>query len=199
MNVALFKEDQLPCIDRREIFRYAGTNTPTDIENGLLDECLGELVPALVYRVVWDTYPVSINGELLNLGFTATKSVDLKKNLRDCKKTVLFAATVGFAPDRLSQKYSRISPVRALLAESIGNERIEALCDYFCSQFDCARTRFSPGYGDFSLSHQSEIIAVLDCTRKIGLTINKSLLLSPAKSVTALFGIYEDINMITRG
>ena len=49
--------------------------------------------------------------------------------------------------------------------------------------------RFSPGYGDLPLSLQRDIFRVLDCPRKIGLTLNESLLMSPSKSVTAIVGL----------
>ena len=51
------------------------------------------------------------------------------------------------------------------------------------------KPRFSPGYGDLPLEMQRDIFRVLDCSRKIGLTLNESLLMSPSKSVTAIVGI----------
>ena len=96
---------------------------------------------------------------------------------------------MGIAPDRLAQKYSRVSPVKALFLEAVGNERIEALCDVFCGEYANARPRFSPGYGDLPLDLQKDIFAALDCSRKIGLTLNQSLLMSPSKSVTAIMGL----------
>ena len=36
---------------------------------------------------------------------------------------------------------------------------------------------------------QREIFAALDCPRKIGLTLNESMLMSPSKSVTAIIGV----------
>lgn len=189
MNVKLYPPDALSFPDRREIFRYAGAKDAGERENSLLTECLAELLPHLSYRVAWAEYPVRITGTHLNLGFTETDSADLSKNLRSSPRIVLFAATVGFAPDRLAMKYSRISPVKALFLESVGNERIEALCDTFCAEFPGARPRFSPGYGDLTLTLQREIITALDCPRKIGLTLNESLLLSPTKSVTAIMGL----------
>ena len=53
------------------------------------------------------------------------------------------------------------------------------------------RPRFSAGYGDLSLSVQKDIFSVLDCARKIGLTLNDSLIMSPSKSVTAVVGISD--------
>lgn len=53
------------------------------------------------------------------------------------------------------------------------------------------RPRFSPGYGDLPLALQRDIFHALDCARKIGLTLNDSLMMSPAKSVTAIIGITD--------
>jgi len=39
------------------------------------------------------------------------------------------------------------------------------------------------------LETQRDIFALLDCPRKIGLTLTDSLLMSPVKSVTAVMGI----------
>lgn len=54
------------------------------------------------------------------------------------------------------------------------------------------KPRFSAGYGDLPLEVQKDIFRVLDCPRKIGLTLNDSLLMSPTKSVTAIVGIEDE-------
>ena len=113
--------------------------------------------------------------------------------LADCIN-ILFAATVGVEIDRLIGKYGRLSPTKALLFQAIGAERIEALCDAFCADIKKEyntglEPRFSPGYGDLPLSAQKNIFAVLDPERRIGLTLNSSLLMSPSKSVTAFVGL----------
>ena len=108
---------------------------------------------------------------------------------------MIFATTVGIGLDRLIMKYSRLSPSRAVCLQAIGAERIEALCDAFCdelkSDFAVTSPRFSPGYGDFSINFQTEIFKALDCPRKIGLSLNSALLMSPSKSVTAIVGIKQ--------
>ena len=111
----------------------------------------------------------------------------------------MFAATVGLEMDRLIARYGGVSPARSLLFQALGAERIEALCDAFCARTaeDLARqgrgvtVRFSPGYGDVPLGLQNDIFRALDCPRKIGLTLNESLLMSPSKSVTAVFGVTD--------
>lgn len=186
-----------PPVDRREILRYAGCRQPGPAEMDLLESCLAELGDRLRCQVCWNTFPVSPVVDGLDLGFARTDSQDLTRRLSGCRECVLFAATVGLELDRLIARYGAVSPARGLFFQAIGAERIEALCDAFCAQRAQAlarrgrgvTVRFSPGYGDVPLAMQTDIFRVLDCSRKIGLTLNESLLMSPSKSVTAIFGI----------
>ena len=50
------------------------------------------------------------------------------------------------------------------------------------------RPRFSPGYGDFALDHQKDIFQILECEKRIGLTLTEGNLMMPSKSVTAVIG-----------
>ena len=122
-----------------------------------------------------------------------TVSSSLSKNLSGCKKIILFAATVGIGIDRLIMKYGKIYPVKGLMMQALGAERIEALCDAFVSEMEKTgqkmRPRFSPGYGDLPLEFQKEIFAALAPEKNIGLTLSASCLMSPTKSVTAIIGI----------
>ena len=193
---------QQPPLDRREALRYAGAKELPPEQAPLFEECIAELLPLLSYKVCWRFFPVGgstastpsqANGDELDLGFAKVRSRSLAANLAGCNEMLLFAATVGIAPDRLVSKYGRISPVKALFCQAIGAERIEALCDAFCKEVamntGALRPRFSPGYGDLPLQLQTMIFSVLDCSRKIGLTLTDSLLMTPTKSVTALVGI----------
>ena len=46
--------------------------------------------------------------------------------------------------------------------------------------------RFSPGYGDYPLEKQREVVKILNTEKKLGLSLTDSLLLNPTKSVTGL-------------
>ena len=186
-----------PPVCRREALRYAGCREETPEVAGLLDEVLEQALPALTYQVCWREFPISVNGGVCELGFARVNSAALAKNLAGCGKIVLFGATVGVGMDRLIARYGRTSPAKGVMAQALGAERIEALCDAFCGELAerkgaeglFLRPRFSPGYGDLPLALQTDIVAVLDCPRQIGLTLNSSLLMSPSKSVTAIVGL----------
>ncbi|MBQ3181498.1 MAG: hypothetical protein IJB50_01890 [Clostridia bacterium] len=183
MTVQIKKYNDLP-ICEKEILRYAGCCDATDDVVKLLNSCLDEAKDKLAYSVCYSTLDVKVFDNLCDFGLFSVKSSDLAKSLAGCEKVVLFAATIGIDIDRLIKKYTRISPSRALMFQSIGTEQIEALCDAFCKEMGYAR-RFSPGYGDLSLDVQKNIFDVLNCTKLIGLSLNDSLLISPSKSVTA--------------
>lgn len=182
-----------PDFDRREILRYSGAKESSPEIDTLLEECLSETDDIFTYRVCYGKFPLVINGDEVDLTFIKTVSKDLAKCLKNSDSFILFGATVGIELDRLISKYSRISPSKALMLQAIGTERIESLCDKFCrdieKEFGFTTPRFSPGYGDLPLVIQKEFFAVLEPNRKIGLTLNGSLVMSPSKSVTAIVGI----------
>ena len=184
-----------PKWNERECLRYAGT-APQHIsaeEKELFASCLKEVESRLAYKVCWGRFPVKREENGLDFGFFKTDSKALMKNLEGCEEVVVFAATIGLEIDRLIRRYSSLSPAKALFFQAIGAERIESLCDAFCDDLKGKglqlRPRFSPGYGDLPLDLQKDLFRVLDCPRKIGLTLNESLLMSPSKSVTAIIGI----------
>ncbi|MBR4723888.1 MAG: Vitamin B12 dependent methionine synthase activation subunit [Clostridia bacterium] len=190
--ISVKKYENLP-IDLGEIARYMGCKRQDSQVSELLNSCIKECNGVLSYNVCFDEFPISISGNTLEFPFAKTDSRSISRHLDGFSHTVVFAATVGIELDRLIMKYSRLSPSRALCFQAIGAERIEALCDAFCEDLKLQNTevgtRFSPGYGDFPLSFQTEIFKVLDLPRKIGLSLNSALLMSPTKSVTAIVGV----------
>ena len=131
------------------------------------------------------------------MGFCVTESSVLKQYLCDCEKIILFVATIGHDIDRLILGNSVLAPSKATLLQAFGSERVEALCDAFCSEIKTeqiekgfiTKPRVSAGYGDIPLAMQRDIFAHLDCTRKIGVTLSDSLFMRPEKSVSAIVGI----------
>ena len=182
-----------PALDRREILRYAGARFADEALDRLLDDCLDEALPVLTYKVCSLRAPISIVGSSVVFASLSFTSAALAKNLNGCGEAVLFAATVGLGIDRLIARYKSLSPSKSLMLQAIGAERIESLCDTFCDGLEAEgmklRPRFSPGYGDLDISCQRGIFDLLGCEKRIGVTLNGSMLMSPSKSVTAIVGI----------
>ncbi len=185
-----------PPVCKSEILRYAGCKSPDAEIQKLLDTCIDEALGRLEYKVCYIKTPVSVTNNICDFSFFCATSNKLAKNLNGCNEAVIFGATIGVEIDRLIAKYGHISPVKALIFQALGAERIEALCDVFCADLQTAenvglKPRFSPGYGDLPLSTQTNIFNLLNCSKNIGLTLNNSLIMSPSKSVTAIVGLTE--------
>lgn len=181
-------------VRRDEILRYAGIKQTNEELDSLIDSCLDEILSKLMYKVCFSECAVSRVGDGVCFGNVKSTSKTLKKKLDGCETAIVFAATLGLEIDRLIARYGHVSPSRALIFQAIGAERIEAVCDAFCADIakeKCKNvtSRVSPGYSDIPLSMQKDIFAYLDCPRRLGLTLNESLIMSPSKSVSAIFGV----------
>ncbi len=189
MIITKFYEEPHFC--EKEILRYSGGDGNDKKTAELVYSTIDEVKGKLSYKVCYGVFELPTKDGIFDID-----SKIFKRNTNECHSLLVFAATVGVEIDRLIAKYGRIFPSRALIMQAIGAERIEALCDTFCNDFEKENgvylsSRFSPGYGDLSLSVQQEIFDVLNCQKHIGLTLNGSLLMSPSKSVTAFAGISD--------
>ena len=130
----------------------------------------------------------------VDFGFGKINSAALVKNLRKSARAYRFAVTLGIGVDRLIRKRSVLSPSEGFILDAIGSALAESAADVAERKIHTgkrARPRFSPGYADFSLSHQREILALFDSEKNIGITLLDSGLMIPQKSITAVVGIAE--------
>ena len=194
MSGSLIAKIEPPSVDPAEVLRYAGGRMADPSVEAMLKECMEEAQGELSYRICYCRLPLQVEGIDCRIGSLRLRSKALAKTLSGCNEAIVFGATLGVGIDRLIGKYLRISPAKALLMDALGTERIEALCDAFCKSQECKITpRFSAGYGDLSLAVQPELFALLQCEKKIGLCLTDGLMMSPTKSVTAIFGIKEKL------
>ncbi len=187
-------------INRREIWRYAGyydsVKKPDRELEDLLDGVIKEVKDSFCFQVCYRRMKLSWENDMPVLPFPCA-SKGLAKCLSGSDEVVLFAATIGLEVDRYIARWERFSPTKALLMHAYGAERIESLCDFFCGEIQSevsgngrlCSPRFSPGYGDLPIETQVDFFRCMDCSRKIGVSLNDSLLMTPSKSVTAIFGI----------
>lgn len=113
-------------------------------------------------------------------------------------REVVFAATLGASVDKLISRYQVTNMADAVMLDALASAMIEQVVDKVDNAVDIATKkqdtcgkvvfgkRFSPGYGDFPLEAQKEILEFLDAPKQIGLTLTSGNMLSPVKSVTAI-------------
>ena len=184
-----------------EALRYLGIRG-TQPPQELLDAVLGELPhvqSALRCSAVWERFPLNPDGASCTFGNLTVHSTALSKNLQNCREVILLAATIGVDIDRLLARNARRAPAKAVIVDALASAAIEAWCDRINAQLAeqlaaeklFLRPRFSPGYGDFPLSVQPQLLDCLQASKRIGLTLTDSLLMVPTKSVTAVIGISD--------
>ena len=189
-------------LDKNEALRYMG-HRGEDIDeqlDKLITKCEKEVLRCVKPRFVYKVCDISREekGILVkdtNLFLTGNS---IKKHLDGCDKAVLMAVTISADADRLI----RIAQIRDM-AEAVA---IDSLCSVAVEQA-CDRAeliikeenpgyyqtfRFGIGYGDLPISMQEPFLKVLDASKKIGLNLNKSYMLAPVKSVTAVIGLTKE-------
>lgn len=186
-------------INRREVYRYLGYkgSAPDDQAAQLVEESIRELSKAATPKFFHRTFPLHLKPDN-RIDFTCfqAESKNLSKNLADCTQVILFVATLGAGVDLLIKRYHTVSMSKAVVLQAAAAAMIESFCDdknqwlrqEFLKDGYYLRPRFSPGYGDFPLECQRDIIGVLEAGKRVGVTLTDSCLMVPTKSVTAVIG-----------
>ena len=88
----------------RETFRYLGYHgqEPDEAAKNLAVICWKELEQAATPRSFYREYPLEFTGDTgIVTPVFETQSANLRKNLKDCEKLLVFAATLGAGVDHL--------------------------------------------------------------------------------------------------
>ena len=186
-------------LDLREPLRYLGVRgEPDPALLALLSAAADKLTRTVEPRWVWRAYPL-IHGELPVLegaGLTLPGALAARM-LAECSQAVLLACTLGARFDLTLNAAQVRDMARAVILDAVGSALVERGCDEAEAELSARfpgrylTDRFSPGYGDLPLDLQGDICAVLDASRRLGLTVTESLLLNPVKSVTAVIGVSD--------
>lgn len=181
-------------LNKNEVSARLQTARGSDIS---LDfKCVSELEQNIVckYAAVRSTVEF-LTENRLNCGFGEVQSSDLIKNLSGCKEIFVFAVTLGVGVDRFLNKLSLTSPANHFIADAFASAYAESAADaaekLMKGSLKC-RPRFSPGYGDLDLSCQGKVLEFVNAQRLLGVTLSRSLLMTPTKTITAIVGIEND-------
>lgn len=185
--------------DINEILRYMGQRAAAGDEVlALVKSCAGELSEDIRPRRAFAFFDISVRETVMLKGGLGFVSRSLAAHLKGCARAAIFAATLGARVDRKLVLYNKTDISRALAYHAAASAAIEEYCDEVEAEIKAAAggggytARYSPGYGDFTLDNQADIIRLLAAEKRIGLTFSKGFLLAPSKSVTAVIGIKGD-------
>ncbi|MEJ2716341.1 MAG: vitamin B12 dependent-methionine synthase activation domain-containing protein [Deltaproteobacteria bacterium] len=125
------------------------------------------------------------------------RSRKLARAFRECELAVCFVGTLGHGiEDEIGSLTLRGKLADAFVVDALGSAGIEhaverfygALEDHFRLQGKGLTLRFSPGYCDWPLDQQAQLLDLVD-TRLVGVTLLESSLMTPRKSISGIFGI----------
>lgn len=149
---------------------------------------LREARPRGIYRV-------------MNAADVPAEGVSIRKHLEGCERAAVLAVTIGIGIDQLISRAQITSMAAALVLDTGASVLMEHAADAaetamkaeLASSLPGVYTtpRFSPGYGDYPLECQREILTCVDAHRKIGIALTAGNMMVPAKSVTAVVGIAD--------
>lgn len=184
----------------KEAIRYLGygKHAVDDRTRALILESFADLQRTAERKSIYRFFRVRhLSAETLCIGSLEIVSKNLAKNLKGCDQAVLFAATLGIGVDRLIQRTGITNMAKAVVLQACAAAYLEEYCDACQEKIaqemqkegNYLRPRFSPGYGDFPLIHQKQILRMIDSAKTIGLTMTDSFLMTPTKSVSAVIGV----------
>lgn len=166
-------------------------SVPRGFDVGFADDIKKELLSHISCKMAAIKVPVSICGDLVDLGFCRVESENLAYALASSREAFVFAITLGMGVDRLLARLSKTTVSALFIADAYASAYAEAAADRAQEILDSiskTKKRFSPGYGDLPLDIQPRILSALNADRLLGITLTDGLLMKPQKSVTAIVG-----------
>ena len=183
-------------IDNGELKRRLSVSKEFDVSafDGYVQRMLKECTPKACFVRV----PVSVDESGAAFPFGRVESRDLAKNLCGCSEAFVFAVTLGHGCERFLSKVSHLSAADFFVYDAIGSSLAESVCDeaerIIKGSLEC-KPRFSPGYGDFPLENQREVLSYLGAEKHLGITLTESKLMIPQKSITAILAVNQESGM----
>jgi hypothetical protein len=139
-------------------------------------------------------YPVTVHGGHIYIGNTGFRVASRKigRVLSVCTHTAVCAVTLGRQVDAF---INTGSPHETYIRDTAASLAAEDLMDQCQEHIETAlpplqgaTKRYSPGYCDWNVSAQQGLFRLFPAD-KLGIRLSDSFLMSPRKSITAVFGI----------
>lgn len=188
----------LMSIDPSETRRYAGLNKAPNFNKKTILEACREVLYLCEPKGIWEIYDYDAkNGIVLADKPFKLEGKKVTKHLCRATKVAIIAVTIGEAvEDEISRRFKDGEYTLAVLMDAAATTAVEHIADNIEQAIDqkiamqglVRRWRFSPGYGDWPLDSQAEMLRLATASQ-IGLNLTSSLMLTPRKSVTAIIGL----------
>ena len=164
---------------------------------GEADQQLLQQMEAAEQKLLTAAVPQGIY-RVLESGAMDLPGCAIKKHLAECSGMIIMAVTLGAGIDRLIRTAQIRDMAEAVFLDSGASVLAELCADTLENMIRVENSelgkpvyftgRYSPGYGDFPIEMQGQLLRAVDGPKSIGLTANESSILIPRKSITAIIG-----------
>lgn len=191
-------------IDKAETLRYLGYHGQEldEVTNARIDRMIDLCLRVARPRYAYTFFEISKVPEGIHLEGTDVTFLgkDIASHLKGASALVLMAVTLGHECERELCTLEAKSVADAVCFNSASIALTEAVADHCQSEAAALyrpkgyyiNARYSPGYGDFPLSQQSEVLRLLNAEVRLGITLTPGDLMLPRKSVTAALGLFTE-------
>ena len=172
-------------IDSQETRRYAGLMKAKDFDEAKIADACQEARLLATPRGIWQVYDYDCQRQEIKADPPCIiEGKKIGAHLAGCDKVILLAATVGEAiEETVTAQFAAGEYAASVLLDAAATTAVEQLADAMekaikpkaAAKGYGMRWRFSPGYGDWPIEQQPELIR-----------------LSQAESITAIIGLYKE-------
>lgn len=185
-------------IDLNETRRYAGLSKKVEFKDEMLIDACTEIQIIAIPKATWFTYPYNTVQDTIESD--RPLKVDSKiliQHLRGSAYVAVLAVTIGAdVENAVTTHFTKGNYTKGFLLDAAATTAVENAADQVslmiaqeAKKIGLTTTkRFSPGYGDWDITNQPEILRLAGAS-SVGLSTTESCMLIPRKSVTAVIGL----------
>lgn len=188
-------------IDPKETRRYAGLMKAADFPEEKIEDACQDARLLARPQGIWQVYDYDCQKQEIQAEPPCLiQGEKIGRHLAGCEKVILLAATVGEDIEAaVTGRFAKDEYTASVLLDAAATAAVEQIADGMekaikpkaAAKGYGMRWRFSPGYGDWPIEQQPELLR-LSHAGEIGLSLSSSMMLIPRKSITAIIGLYKE-------
>ena len=188
-------------IDSKETRRYAGLGKATDFREEKIEAACQDARLLAYPKGIWQIYDYDCQKQEIQADPPCIiQGEKIGQHLSGCEKVILLSVTVGESiEETVTRRFAAGEYSSSVLLDAAATTAVEQIADNMekvirqkvAAKGYGMRWRFSPGYGDWPIEQQPELIR-LSHAEKIGISLSSSMMLIPRKSITAIIGLYKE-------
>ncbi|MBQ1867806.1 methionine synthase [Selenomonas ruminis] len=191
----------LLAIDAKETRRYAGLMKAENFDEGKIEAACQDARLLAAPKGIWQLYDYDCETqEIIAEPNCILQGAKIGAHLAGCEKVIALAATVGETiEETVTKRFEAGQYSSSVLLDAAATTAVEQVADAMekairpkaAAKGYGMRWRFSPGYGDWPIEQQPELIRLTGAAA-IGIHLSSSMMLIPRKSITAVIGLYKE-------